>query len=159
MKPVYSDLSPKRGVHVAGICSIQIVPREWLETPIAIDFTTGKVIVEVDLVADKEWINLGLLEESYDYDEKPKSSKSGSFFEVAAGGVTNDLSPEILQTLETFRYHEFIAILKDKQQRYRIVGDQDAGMVLQFASSQGNILKVDISLQMQTEAAPPYYEV
>lgn len=160
----YANLKFTEGPYAAGTCFIKAVPREWLLYPIAADFNTGKIIDEILLQPGREFIKLELVPDSYEFDEKPKSNKGGNYFVVTVQGTLNNLTPELLLTLETLRNHELVVILKDRRQRWRVTGDQDAGMTLQFSNKedstrQGGLQTVAIDLSMDAEKAALFYEI
>jgi hypothetical protein len=163
MKPVYSNITPARTVHIGGIFNLQVVPREWLQSAPVIDFNTNTVLTPVVLQEDREWLTLQLVEDSLSYGEKPKSNANGSYYEVSTGGLLNYHDAELLQLMETLRYHEFIVVTKDKRKQYRIVGGIDNGMILQFTHDEdeqnGGTSRSGFSFTMDLEKSPPYYVV
>ena len=114
------------------------------------------------LFPNKNWLKLQLVESSYEFDEKPKSNKGGSYYETSLSGTSNDLSADLLQVLETLRYSEFVVIAMDRQKRYRIIGNQDAGMVMQITNkqinNQGGNQIITIDFTIQTETLSPFLE-
>jgi hypothetical protein len=163
MKPTYSNLTLTTGAFSSGICKIKIVPKEWLAEPIEKDFTTGKVIQVILLEEGKQWLTLELAENTYDFDEKLKSGRAGDYYETTIQGLINNISPELLQILQTFRYHEVIAIVMDRQRRWKVIGNSDAALLFRFSNKENNnqggqqICSVDLS--METEHPSPFYEV
>ncbi len=163
MKPIYNNLTLTTGAYFAGISKIKIVPREWITEPIEIDFETGKVINEVLLAEGKQWLNLELTENSYDFEEKIKSSRSGEYYDIVIQGTINNISPELLQILETIRYHEMVAVAMDRQRRWKVIGNKDAALLFRFSNKENNnqggqqICSIDLS--MQSEHTSPFYEV
>src|SRR5881392_728476 len=113
MKQVYGNIAFTTGAQVAGICEIKIAPREWLASDPVIDFATGKILTDLALTDDKEFLILTLTQDSYEYNEKPKNNRGGSYYEVSCNGTINDLDSTTQQMLESLRYHEFVAIIKD----------------------------------------------
>jgi len=162
MKPAYSDIAPVTGGLVSGICAVKIIPREWIAEEIKIDFGTNKVLSQAVLFPNKNWLKLQLVESSYEFDEKPKSNKGGNYYETSLSGTSNDLSADLLQVLETLRYSEFVVIAMDRQKRYRIIGNQDAGMVMQITNkqtnNQGGNQVITIDFTIQTETLSPFFE-
>lgn len=162
MKAAYSNIRPARGVHEGGIIEVTIVPKEWISDIPVYDFKTGKVIEPLSLLPGKYFIVLTLTPESYEYDEKEKINKSGSYYEVSMSGTTNYLDASLQQVLESLRYHELVAIVTDKKRRKKLVGDKYAGMTLQIShkqtSAQGGTQSVNINLIMESEDLPPFYE-
>ncbi len=164
MKTSYANINVTQGLYAAGICQVKIVPREWLTEAWVADFSTGKVISEILLQEDREFITLNLVPDSYEFEEKPKSNRGGSYFEVSVQGTLNEITPELLATLETIRYHEMVAILKDKKRRYKVVGNKDAGLVFRFgnkedATKQGGLQICAIDMNMDSDNLSPFYEL
>lgn len=161
MKPVYASIQASTGQIMPGICGIKIIPREWLTGVLIVDFSTNTILSEPVLADGRVWIDLFLVEPTFAYSEKPKTSKGGSYYEVSIAGALNNIDAGILQTLETLRYHEFICIVKDKQDRNRIVGDTEAGLSLQIThvenNDNGGSQTISIELFMISEAASPFY--
>lgn len=163
MKPVYTNLSNTTGAHIAGICTLQVAPREWLNADPIIDFNTGKVLAAVTLKTGKAWLTLDLLQDSYDYNEKPKSSKSGMFYEISLSGTLNNFPAEVQQVLESIRYNEVVAIVKDRNKRTKLVGNTAFAMLLTYTNkntnNQGGTQSITIDMVMESEAPAPFYEV
>lgn len=161
MKLVYSNLQPKRGVHTAALVRLRMVPREWLAADPVIDYDTNCVISQVPLIAGKSFITLQLLEESMRYRELPRSTATGSFYDIEVAGLLNDHTPELQQAFETYRYHEWVVIVDDEQRRQRLIGNTQFGMRLQINSAleteNGGTRRTEMEWRMQTELAPPYY--
>ena len=162
MKQAYNNISITSGAYAAGIFKIQIAPREWLQYDIVPDFTTGKVLNEVLLTDNKSFIKLSFTPDSYQFDEKPKNTKAGTYFEIKFEGIINNITPEILLTLETLRNHELVAILHDKQRRKKVIGNQAAGLIFQYSNQEdaknGGVQICAVSLMMDSEAITPFYE-
>jgi hypothetical protein len=163
MKPAYNNIAAKTGSFTGGINQIKIAPRDWVQDVISADFATGKVIDEIYLFDNKKWLVLECSQESLDLDEKPKGGRSGEYVEITIQGSLNDLSPEILQTLETLKQYELIAIIRDNQKRFKVVGDTDSGLILRFSnketSAKGGTQICNIDLSMQSEYYSPFYEI
>lgn len=161
MKPIYASIQASTGQLMPGICSIKIIPREWVADALIVDFATNTILVEPVLADGRNWIDLFLVEPTFAYSEKPKTSKGGSYYELSISGALNNMDAAILQTLETLRYHEFICIVKDKQERNKIAGDTEAGLSLQIthgeSNDQGGVQTIGIELFMLSEAASPFY--
>ena len=158
---VYSKISPETGAHVAGIYQIKIVPIEWLTQQLFPDFKTGKILDEIILMPGKQWIEISFIQETYEYSEKPKNNKEGSFFEITLSGNSNSLSATDMQILQTYRYHHFVAIIRDRQKRYKVIGNKDAGMVFQYSnkesSNQGGTQLIGIDMTTDLIDPAPFY--
>ena len=163
MQRSYTAITPAFGRYKAGICSIYIAPKEWITNLPDPLFATGIITTAPTFEEDRAWLQLELTEPSYEYDEKPKTAKAGPFFDIVAEGVINDITPALQQTLETYRYHQFMALVKDRQGQYKIVGTPTEGMELAYRNLQNNDSggqqRVSITLTMSTVAAPPFYNV
>ena len=161
MKQSYTSLKPATGLQVSGICLLQVAPREWLATDPVIDFTTGRVTTPLSFIAGKSLLTLELTADSYDYTEKPKSSRGGTFYDIGCVGTLNELTPESQQVLESLRHHELVLITKDRKKRLRLIGTKAAGCVLQVtyrqASTSGGVEVATIDLSMECEERPPFY--
>lgn len=152
---------PVTGPHIAGITKVMLLPKDWILNAAVIDFLTGTIKTPIEILEGYQPIELQFLAESYDYDEKPKINKAGSFYEISLSGLINDLDPLILQTLNTYRYHQFAAIIQDKQKRNKLVGDKFAGLIMQFRNSEkadkGGTQQVSIEFNMEMEYPAPFY--
>lgn len=156
----YGSIPLVGAVKKYGIASIFIAPREWLNNW-DVDFKTNEIWNNFVLKQDKYWLQLFFAPNSYDYDEEPKSNKGGSYKEIKATGIVNNMNPEILQILETLRYHECVVVLTDRLHQQRVVGSTYAAMVLNTAIKQNNnssgTQDVTVSLTMDCEESPVYY--
>lgn len=161
MKPVYNNIQPVTGHLETGICVAKIIPREWLALPLAVEFTSNTILTEPVLLDGKTWLSLEFVQPTYDYSEKPKTSNGGTYYEILLTGSINNIDASLLQTLETLRYHEHIAIVKDRKGRERIIGDPDSGMTLQVTNrttnDNGGNITITIELSYLSDAAPPFY--
>ena len=133
MKLVYGDIQIATGIHVAGICSLYVVPKEWIAIDPVIDFDTGKVLTPVQLASGKFWIRMNLLEPTYLFTETPKDSKSGDYKEAALSGTLNYYSYDLQQILETLRRCELVALVTDLNQRRRLIGTSENGMIFRYS--------------------------
>ncbi len=160
MKPSYAPIALQPGTHQAGIVSIQVAPKEWLDNNLVQDFATKNVAM-LPLKAGKTLINLDFTHPSYEYNEKPKTSKNGAFTEVTLSGLLNYTSPEAAASLETLKYHELIAVVTDSRRQRRIVGDKDFGLTLSFFSKNGNTANAshatEVIMTIEVEEVPPFY--
>lgn len=161
MKSVYSDLIYQKDIHSAGIWKMQITPREWLSADPVIDFETGVVLNAVTLLPNKFWLQLQLTPRSYDYQEIPKTTKSGDYYEVSAVGLLNTFNSQLQQVLETIRYSEVVAVVYDRNKRRKLAGTSSAGMKLSVTHFHKNapvaVQQLQISLASQSEYLPPFY--
>jgi hypothetical protein len=163
MNPSYNNISLATGAHIAGICEIKIVPREWIIYTPVIDFNTGKVTTALIFIDSLNWLVLQLAPDSYSYIEKPKTNKTGSYFEINISGLINYFDAALLQQLETIRYNEVVALVKDNKGQYRLVGTKEIGLQLEIGNVQSNkqdgLLEVSIEMTMQNSYASPFYEL
>lgn len=162
MKPIYGNIQPTTGALYSGICTLKIVPKEWITSFIEIDFLTNTVIYEPILKEGVDWLIITLTEKSYEYAELPKTTKAGQYCEISFSGTTNNLSPEILQILETLKYHEFVAITKDRYGRQKLIGNNATGLTLSIGNKEtnadGGTQTVTVALYMENEFAAPFYK-
>jgi hypothetical protein len=161
MKKVYDSLRPAEGVHNGGVIKIEVVPKEWLSNEIEIDFNTGTVNQEIGLITGKSLLTLQLIEDSYEFEERPKSGSAGTFFEISISGLLNTVTAEVLQQLESLRQHELVVICTDRDKLKRIVGTKESAMIFQFGNSNRNNSagkkEVQISMFYQSERTAPFY--
>lgn len=160
MKQVYANLSYLKQMHSAGLCGIQITPREWLVQDPVIDFESGRVLQAPALKSDKYWLYLQLTPPSYNYEENPKASKSGDYYEVSASGLLNSFNYQFQQILGTLRMHELVTVLTDRNQRRKIIGNSENAMKLAVTHTHNNKPgeeKLSLDFACQCEALPPYY--
>lgn len=156
----YSSLKSITGNHRGGICTIKLIPKEWLANNWEIDFATGNIIT-IPLEPGKDFILLKLIESSYKYLENPKSNRSGSYYELSLTGTSNDIDSATLQTLNTYRYHEWVVLFKDKKGRQRIAGNFTTGMQFEFNNAQendnGGKQKADVKFTIQQEHPASFF--
>lgn len=161
MKPIYNNVLVTTGRYTAGICKILIAPREWLVNTWIKDFSTNVIINTITLQEGRAWLELELVEDTYDFSEKPKESKAGPYFDMSLDGLINDLDEDTLQILNTYRYHEFVGIILDRKRRQIVSGNKDAGMILRMGretqNKQGGTNEIPISLTIQNEELCPFY--
>ena len=163
MNTAYANINLKTGAHVAGICKIQIAPREWLAADVVIDFATGKVLEAVIFADSHTWLTLQLVPDSYLFSEKPKINKVGSYYDVVLSGLINYIDATLLQQLETMRYNELLALVTDINGQLRIVGNANIGLIAEIGNAQENkqdgTSEVSIELSMQSSYASPFYDI
>ncbi|HYC29542.1 MAG TPA: hypothetical protein VEB42_12005, partial [Chitinophagaceae bacterium] len=115
------------------------------------------------LLPGKDFLTIQFTADSYLFDEKPKSSRGGPFYEILLKGTVNRIDAPIQQAIETFRYHEFVALVKLRDKRVKLVGTKEAGLVQQTVISinngGGGIEIGTIEMAMESETLSPYYEV
>ena len=162
MKPSYYSIPlAAADDHHGGLTKIFVAPREWLAAEITEDFDSGIVLGPVALISGKQFLELQCIPQSHGFETKPKSGKTGNYNEIDIAGILNNNIPNVLQTLQTMRYSELIAVTKDRKGRKRIVGNIDAAMHLSFPektnNKSGGEQNVAIELVMETEDTPPFY--
>lgn len=159
----YTDIKFNTGFYSAGFFKVWIAPREWLVDPIVRDILTGIVTTEIELPVGMEFLELQFTPETYVFTEKPKVSKQGPSFEVSIQGTDNCITPEKLIVLETFRNHEMVAIIQDRNKKVKVVGDKNNGLIFSFSnkesSDKGGNQIVEVDLIMFSEQAAPFYQV
>ena len=159
MQQKYSNIETQTGVHIAGICNIQIAPKEWLDGDIVKNFLTNTITTAITLKADRSFIKLNLLPQSFNFTEKVKSADAGQYYDIEISGETNGITPDVLQVLNTLRFHKFICVLTDAKGRQRLVGTRYTGLQLMFGTSTDNKdaeQHIPISLSMQSPEPAPY---
>lgn len=160
MKPVYESLPIKEGLHNGGICAIEIIPTEWLPANPVMDFNTGKIISVIN--PTNPWLLLSFIPRSYEYTETPKQSSSGTYYEITATGVLNNIDAAMRQRLETLQYHQHIIQLKDRAGNIKLIGTKDRGADVQitynYSNTSGGMQTATFSLYFESEQSPPYYE-
>lgn len=163
MKSVYDNIPLQPGAHTGGIFSIFVIPKDFVTADPVIDFNTGKVTTALTLADEKDWQELQFTPDSYDYDETPKSPRTGTYYEITLKGVLNNVTPDTQQIINTLRYHELICLVKDRQKNIKLVGDRQFGMILQFNSSNlntsGGKKTIPVVLSFDSEHPAPFYEV
>lgn len=162
MKQVYGSIKPVSGLHVAGIINLEVVPREWLAADPEIDFITGKVLNILSLVPGKFMLGLQLVHWSYLFDEIPKESKSGDYYQVSLSGSLNTFNYQVQQYLSTLKQSELVAIVTDRNKKKKVIGDTASGMKLSVGHTQKNDPhkeEVQIELYYECEDFPPYYNI
>jgi hypothetical protein len=163
MKNIYADISTTSGFYKAGICKIFLAPREWLNAPVLPNFLNGTVTTPLTFIAGKNFIAFNAVPDSVDLEEKPKTGRSGDYYDVSLAATLNNITPLLLQQLETIKYSELVALVMDRNKRYKIIGNQDKGMHLTVGNketaSQGGTQLCSIDLSMQNEALSPFYIV
>lgn len=156
----YNPIETLKGWYFSGIYSVLIAPREWLLAPVERNNSTGVIAGIPELENPYQYIPLEFAPETYGFEEKPKTNKQGPFFETHLEGTTNNLSAEILLTLETLRYHEFVAIIKTRKKETKFVGNKDNGLILQFSNKEvsktGGNQEIAIDLQNDFEQAAAF---
>lgn len=156
----YSSIKSIAGNHQGGICTIKIIPKEWLQRNWTVDFATGNIL-SINLVPGKDFIALNLISETYKFVENPKSNKSGTYYDISLSGNSNDIDSAALQALNTYRYHEWVVLFRDKKNRQRIAGNFTAGMIFEFNNAQendgGGKQKLDIKFTIQQEDPAAFY--
>ncbi len=160
MKEVFESIQLQVGSITTGLCQIKIVPRNWLENNIEFAFDTG-IVSTISLISGKSFLELEMVPESYEYNEKPKESKSGSYYEISISGLLNDYNSSIRQVIETFRYYEMVAIVVDRKKKQRVVGNKLSGLRFSFSDKKTNTSPAKDTLQIdlvqEFEQLPPFY--
>jgi hypothetical protein len=157
MKLAYADMKPATGHHVAGICSIYVAPKQWLDADPQIEFETGRVMNAIALKDNKFWIRIDLVPQSYNFVETPKDSKSGDFKEIALSGTLNFYNFFLQQQLETLRRCQLVVLLTDMNKRRRLIGDTNAAMVFKYGHSVNKEEIVQVNMIMESEDPAPFY--
>lgn len=160
MKQTYGDINYLQQQHVAGLCNMQVTPREWLQSDPIIDFATGKVLITPTLKAGRFWLQMQMVPQSYNYDVQTKDSKAGTYKEIKAGGTLNVFNYRLQQILETIEKSDLVTVIDDRKGRKRIIGNTTSAMKLSYEISHKNnpgMEKISLQLTYTSEIVPPYY--
>jgi hypothetical protein len=161
MKPSFGNLLLKTGIHIAGICKIEIAPKEWISTAFEPDFLTGAINTPISLVFGRSWLKLELTPDSVEFSEKPKQAKGGEYFETTLSGSFNDLSIANLAKLITIKDHELVVKISDAEKTTRVLGTIDKGCNISIAqrnrNSSGGTKETTFLLSINTVTPAPYY--
>jgi hypothetical protein len=158
MKPDFYSLTLQPGAHRKGIVDIKLAAKDWVVGEIEIDFNTGKVINAVELIDSKAWLAIQFTPKSYQLTEKPKTNKSGEYFEITIKGSLNRLTAISQQTLHNMKGFELVVIAMDKQKVKKLIGNKEHGMILNFEHDHSNDTQsVDLSFSFDSEFAAPFY--
>jgi hypothetical protein len=157
MKPAYNNIELASGVHVGGMCIIQVAPKEWLASDATIDFATGAITVLPAFIFGRNWITLTFSPTSYDFNETPKSGRQGSFIETVIAGTANNIDAATLQILQTLRYHQLVCVATDRRKKVRMTGDKNNAMIFQYTVKNTNTGngQQSVAVQLTYESEDP----
>lgn len=159
MLNTYDDIIIQNGFYKAGFYKILIAPREWLGAIVEPDFLTGTISGIPTLIDDRKYIHVAFTPDTYEFEEKPKTGAAGPYYETTLQGLINNITPELMISLQTYNYHEFVAVCHDVNKRAKFVGLNDNALNLSIqnkeTSAQGGNQVVQISLQMNSEYLSP----
>ena len=127
----------------------------WLANNIQIDFQTGKVNTEIELLSGRSWIDIEFNPASYKFKETDKSDSRGSFIFIEVSGSLNNTADPVLDSVKTLTYHEFVVICFNKNKHVKVIGDRGMGMRLSW---KGSDPMVEVTFVMNAEAIAPYYD-
>lgn len=153
MKQAYSEISPATGAIMANICTIHIMPVEWLAKSWKPLFTTG-IVPDVNIVPGKYLIEISLVQPTYNLQEKNRTAKGIDTYELSFTAETNELSAETMQVLNTYRYHQWLIIYKVAENKYKIAGNKNAGLYFSYDNlhtNERNEQRIAVSFAMQAE--------
>jgi hypothetical protein len=163
MNPVYNSLFNKKGVHTGGLCSLYVVPKNWLLNDTNIDFTSGEILTPVTLQAGRNWMVFEIVPANFSFTEIPKDTKSGEYYETTISGSLNNYNQAIQQVVESLRFPEqLVCIVKDRQDRPKLIGNINFGMRLTATHSNTNNPgkeTLDLLLTYTSETLAPYYNI
>lgn len=161
MKLSYANIATNTGPHIAGICSVLVKPRQWFSSDPVVQYETGRIIE--DAASDKNWIAISFIEDTLTFEETPKESKSGDYFETLITVTLNYFSFDLLQILETLRRCELVVLITDKNHRRRFIGTRYNGCQFRYGhetrNKTGGEQKVDITFTYESESPAPFYNV
>lgn len=164
MKPAYASINLLNGSHNGGICSIQVAPNNWVESFPDVDFNYGKIISPVVFIDGKDWLDIVFIPKSYDYEEVPKDSAAGTFFEIKISGIVNYSDADLQQIIHTLRYHHFILKVRDRNGNYKLVGNILPNSVIVETTNKNTNTNYgqqfyNFIFSFTTEVSPPFYAV
>lgn len=160
MKQAYTHLALKAGATKKGIVLVKILPKEWLEEDVVIDFATGNITTALNIIAGRDFIELQFAPNTYNLAEKPKANKSGSYYECTVSGTLNNLDATNRQVMESIRHHEYIVLAQDKSGDIKLFGNKTNGMVLTIDNKTNNSSQlIDVMLAMECENTAPFYTI
>jgi hypothetical protein len=160
MKQVYDHIEAAEGAVAAGIISIKVAPREWIAS-IVTDTVTG-IVTAVNFISGKNWIIIEFTPASYDFDEKQKENKSGTYYDTKLSGILNTFSADVQLVLETLRYHEVIAAVKDRNRKTKLAGNTTTALRFSYSDKTENKgsgdQTVEVEMNAELEELSPFFQ-
>jgi len=162
MNIAYQNITPQRGWNRGGICIIQIADIDWLVNDVEIDFNTNNVTTPLQVSADENFLDLRLLEQSYDYTETPNTDKPGSYMAIALTGTLDYIDERLQKQLNDFRYKQLVMIVHDMRGQRKLIGNKTAGMIMSFTNENktdnaGGLQTLTLNFSGNFPDSPPFY--
>jgi hypothetical protein len=121
-----SDISivePRAG----GWCWAVLIKREDVETWPFINPLTGTITDNLVMKSGTSFYRIQALEKDRYFREGEKNDPGGVYNEVAVNAIVSGNSTQLLLSLQTMRFHEWVILVNDRVDMIRMVGDEDAG--------------------------------
>lgn len=113
---------------LGGVTVLQFLPTASL---VSMPIPSGLSLTgTISLKAGARWYTLEVVESTGYYEETPRDTNSGTLYEIRTGGFYADDSLETLEKLERMKQYYYLVRVKDRDGRWRIVGNAKETMKL-----------------------------
>jgi hypothetical protein len=125
-------------VHPGGLCWVIFCKWEDVMVWPEIDPQTGIVNTTFQLFPGKTWYNLQVTFKGRLYNEIPKRSNAGPYWEMQVTGYFGGSNSN--HTLSAFasRFHQYVVMFKDLDGEIRFIGNQDSGAEIESPYGSGD---------------------
>jgi hypothetical protein len=130
MQTVYFPIQhlDKPAIAVSGLCYFFFTPVENVAVWPLIDPQSGVYITGIVLKEGKTWFRCEVIDADRDYREASKTDAAGPFIETALEGFLPDDSPTNALSFSAMQYHQYVIVLKERNNMMRMLGSEDAGV-------------------------------
>lgn len=159
------------GNNFGGGKLIRLFPKEWLignADFVAEGMLDPQFIYNIDngIGSVDQVKSIRFLENSLIYNEKPKTSTSGNFFEVSISGIILKDDPVRMWLVNNLRYFEFIVLFSSfnyEKGMYKVIGNTQYGMRIDSEFDSGkqpkDATQYQLSFSLSCIDIPPYVQL
>jgi hypothetical protein len=158
--PIQPIIQPT-AIHPGGLCSIVAIPIQHIQSWPQPNPQTGIIDDEITLLPGKQFFTIYCVDKDRRFTEELKYSKAGPFLDINISLMVPGNVVDTTISLAEKQYHRWLLIAKDKNGEYRLIGSQDAGAILTYDYSSGDMdssRRRNIKFTWQHSGPAPIYK-
>lgn len=151
----------KAPVRTGGFCTLKFCKKSDVLTWPEINPATGVMGTALVLKQGGVFYYAELIDQGRGFDEQPKDSLAGLFFEISVNGSLRGSNASNILSIQSMLNQQWILIVADRSGVTRLIGNEDTGASLTYKYDSGSLTnsrKTDISFKWQHPLPAPVYD-
>ncbi len=123
-----TDVNAITTTNFGGICTLEALPIDWIETDATISLFQHVVDADIVPITGKDWIKLECVYDTLNFSDKSQLTAAGNFFTKKLIGHFNTDDINILTQMSAFPYKKFVIKYVSRNGEVKLVGRESNGL-------------------------------